>query len=114
MVSHYNLTLISNITLKFEIILNDNSLRMVLCMCVCKDGVIVSISDMYYRERQVPWDTQTRGIGVSILGCMWVLGNPGIFRQGGGYRCLTPGINLGTRILRQGEDQYLGICLRCT
>ena len=43
-------------------------------------------------------DIQTRG--VSILGSswdvyyMWVLGNPGIFRQGGG---LNPGMNLGTR-----------------
>ena len=72
----------TNITLKYEITLNDNSLRMVLCMCVCKDGIIDSISDIYYRDRWLnpwdvlgytreSWDTQTRGIGVSILGSSW-------------------------------------------
>ena len=36
------------------------------------------------------WETQTRGVGCRslnpgiFLGCTWVLGNPGILRQGGG------------------------------
>ena len=77
------------------------------------------------------WDV----LGI-FLGCTWVLGNPGILRQGGGGgRSLNPGGNSG--ILQHGSilgsswdvlgyyresydtqtrwgDHYLGIILGCT